>query len=132
MMAFTLFLIILLLVRKTWIAWLVWLVFQTALSFALQNALSDQPIALMSWLALTGIRFALVAFVIARFGLLAACALILARTLLLLPPLTMSVHAWYFWEGIWATALLLALAACAFYTATGGVRLFKEGFFGDE
>jgi hypothetical protein len=79
-----------------------------------------------------GIYWALIAAFICRFGWLgnvvAASSLIwVART-----PLTTDITAWYFGWGLAGAAVVLGLGVYGFVTATGGQRLFREGFFGDE
>ena len=48
-----------------------------------------------------------------------------------MPP-TADVNAWYFGRGLVGAAVVLGLGVYGFVTATGGRRLFREGFFGDE
>jgi hypothetical protein len=75
---------------------------------------------------------ALYVFITARFGLLASAVMLFTFILVEETPLTWDASAWYFWHGLIGVAVVLALAAYGFYTATAGQRLFAKGFFGDE
>src|SRR5262249_26762706 len=130
LMLFAFFLIILLLVRKTWLAWLLWAAPMIVLTIL--AAPTYQPVAFGVWLSLYLGVLGLGVFVLARYGLLAVCVLQFTVILLRVSPLTTDPSAWYFWQGIWTALVCLALAAYAFYTATGCARLFKDGFFGDD
>jgi hypothetical protein len=70
--------------------------------------------------------------IIARFGLLAIPAASVTALSLLRVPLTWDASAWYFGQGLLGAAAVIVRALCGFVTATGGRRLFKGGFFGDE
>ena len=67
-----------------------------------------------------------------RYGLLATSAYFLATFALAQAPLTLDPTLWYFWRGLLAVALVVGLGVFACWSATGGKRLFKEGFFGDD
>jgi len=73
---------------------------------------------------------AIIVFVIARFGLLAVCALFFGSDFLrLVPPL--DPESWYLWQGAIGIGVLLIPATVGFCTATRVAKLFKGGFFGD-
>jgi hypothetical protein len=130
--AFALFLLVLLVVRKTWLAWLVVVAFLILLGTPYNAPSVAQPGAWACWLLLTAVFFGVMALVATRFGLLSVCAAVLSLRVLTSVPLTPDTGAWYFWNGAGPVLLLLALAAWACYTATGGQRLFKDGVFGDD
>ena len=72
------------------------------------------------------------AFLLARFGLLGASGFVASFVVLQTAPLTADPAAWYFPRAAFAVGCLLVLAGFCCWTATGGKRLFTEGFFGDE
>lgn len=78
------------------------------------------------------LSFGLQVFLLARFGLLALAVALSTESVLIMSPLAASPSAWYFGHGAMSAAFVLALAGFCAYTATGGQRVFKEGFFGDE
>jgi hypothetical protein len=84
------------------------------------------------WVVAMACRWGLIAFVLARFGLLACCGQAFAFYLFLSLALTPNTREWYFWDGAGAALLVLALAAWAAYTAVGGTTAFKEGLLGEE
>jgi hypothetical protein len=69
---------------------------------------------------------------VARLGLVPATAMYFAQGLTLYSLLTLNPAAWYFGQSAVVAGGLIGLAALACWTATGGQRLFKEGFFGDD
>ena len=71
-------------------------------------------------------RFAVVALVVAFAGQL------FGSELLALAPLTADLSAWYAYQGVITALVVVALAVYAFFIATRGQRLFREGFFSDE
>jgi hypothetical protein len=114
-----------LLLRKEWLTWLGVLCLITAL------ALVDLSGPWFPSLAVLILWTAVVVFVIARFGLLAVCALFFGSDFLrLLPPL--DAESWYFWQAAIGIGVLLIPAAAGFCTATRVAKLFKDGFFGDD
>jgi hypothetical protein len=98
----------------------------------LLTAPTYQPAAFTVGLLLYLCVVGLDVLVFARFGLLAGCVLKFTVILLRVSPLATDLGAWYFWQGIWTALVCLGLAVYAFYTATGGAKLFKEGFFRDD
>ena len=66
------------------------------------------------------------AFLLARFGLVAAMALLCATRLMASMPLTTDWSRWYAWQGICAVLVLLTLGAYAFWTNLGGRPLWRE------
>ena len=68
---------------------------------------------------------------VARFGLLAFAGASLCE-LLRMAPLTTDLAAWYAPQGVFVALFVTGLAVYAFFIATRGQRLFREGFFGDE
>jgi serine/threonine-protein kinase len=80
----------------------------------------------------TALLSSLQIFVLARFGLLAFAGSLFSSSQLSLAPLTADLSAWYAYQGIILALIVVGLALYAFFTATRGQRLFREGFFGDE
>jgi hypothetical protein len=70
--------------------------------------------------------------VLARFGLLAFAGLLFCNALVPHAPLTADLSAWYAYQGILVALVVIGVAVYAFVIATGGQRLFREGFFGDQ
>jgi hypothetical protein len=58
--------------------------------------------------------------------------LLFCNALVPLAPLTADLSAWYAYQGILVALVVIGVAVYAFVIATGGQRLFREGFFGDE
>ncbi len=119
-----------LVLRRQWLAWgAVWL-FNT-LVFALP-LLGPSPLGngliLVGW----GLRLALVTYVVARFGLLVGVGWFFCHEMLSTVPLTADLSAWFAPQGVVMALVVIGLAGYAFVTATGGAKLFKEGFFGDD
>jgi hypothetical protein len=78
------------------------------------------------------VHWGLIAAFVYRFGWLgnmvgSSCTFWMAQT-----PLTTDVSAWYFGWGLLGAVVVLGLGVYGFVTASGGQRLFREGFFGDE
>ena len=84
---------------------------------------------LVVWSALTA---GLIVFVLSRFGLLAQGFGMFSLILLDMLPLTTDLSACIFTQGVAGVLIVVGLAGFGFVTATGGRRLFREGFFGDE
>jgi hypothetical protein len=80
----------------------------------------------------TALFIGLQVVVLARFGLLAFAGMIFILSQLSLAPLTADLSAWYAYQGVLMALVVFGLAGYAFFTATRGQRLFREGFFGDE
>jgi serine/threonine-protein kinase len=70
-------------------------------------------------------------FLMARFGLWAFAAALVAEVLLLAAPLTWNAATWYFREGLLVAGVIVALAVYGFVTATGRQQL-RQGFFGED
>jgi hypothetical protein len=126
-LAFAVFLV----VRREWAAWpwyvaVAWVVWWG--SFL--NQLS--PAVVPAAVAVGVVNILVIAFLLARFGLLGASGFFAAHGLLQTAPLTADPAAWYFPRAAIAFGCLLVLAGFCCWTATGGKRLFTEGFFGDE
>jgi serine/threonine-protein kinase len=130
--AFALFLLFGFVVRKTWLGWLAVGAFMILLGSPFTAPSAARSGAWACWLLLSVVLFGVLVLVAARFGLLSVCAATLSVRLLTNSPLTLDTGSWYFWNGAGAVLVLLALAAWACYTATGGQRLFKNGVFGDD
>jgi len=126
MLAFLLYIV----VRRSWLAWIAMTLLVVAL-FAgpIVFELSFSAVFLSIEMAAF---FVVVTVILSRVGMLAATACLLAGNLLGLFPLTLDTSAWYFWQGLCAAAVLLALAGFAFVTATRGQSLFTGGFLGDD
>ena len=126
-LAFAVFLV----VRREWAAWagyvaVAWVVWWGILLSNLSPAVAPAAVAV-------GLVNVLVtAFLLARFGLLGASGFTASFVVLQTAPLTADPAAWYFPRAAVAVGCLLGLAGFCCWTATGGKRLFTEGFFGDE
>jgi hypothetical protein len=118
-----------LVLRREWLAWgAVFLLFTAAYAVPF---LSPNPTE-------NGITWSLAAMVTAfdiltvvRFGMLAFAGASLCE-LVSMAPLTTDLSAWYAPQGIVVALLVGGLAVYAFFIATRGQRLFREGFFGDD
>jgi hypothetical protein len=78
------------------------------------------------WL-MSGLYFAGLAVVLTRFGLSAGIATRFFSQCLTNFPLTMELDAWYAPSGLFAVAVVLAIAAFGFYHAVGGRAYFAAG-----
>jgi Protein kinase domain len=119
-----------LLLRRPWLYWPAFVALWSLVTFAaLPQATAGARALMLTW---GGLHWAMIAAFVYRFGWLgnmvgASCTTWVAQT-----PLTAEVNAWYFGWSLLGVAVVLGLAAYGFVTATGGRRLFREGFFGDE
>ena len=68
----------------------------------------------------------------ARLGLVAGIAMLMASLLSAHSLLTLNAGAWYFGHSAVSASCVIGLAALAYWTAIGRPRLFTGGFFGDE
>jgi serine/threonine-protein kinase len=131
--ALTVFLVAFLLhliLRKPWLAWPALAILMTLVEMSdwAAGGLAEFQIALAF-----GVVFgAASAIVMTRFGLLAYAFALATYFALLATPLTYDASSWYFGRGLLGAGILVGLAAFGFVTATGGQRLFRQGFFGDE
>ncbi len=82
------------------------------------------------WLygAIGGAQFGLALFILIRFGILPLTVGVFVSEILLAVPLTPDFSSWHAGSSLVALAAVLGLTAYAFYTATAGRQLFKEGF----
>jgi len=71
-------------------------------------------------------------FIIMRFGLGCLFWMYFTYELTNAGPLTTDTSAWYFTQSLVIVLFMLALAGYGYYTATGGQKLLKPGFFGDD
>jgi hypothetical protein len=125
-LSFVLFLVL----RREWLAWgAVWVFFLALFMASLLGPSLPGNALTLFWY---GLRVGLSVFVLARFGLLAFAGSLFCSELLSLVPLTADLSAWYAYQGIIMALVIVGLAGYAFFTATRGQRLFREGFFGDE
>jgi predicted Ser/Thr protein kinase len=119
-----------LVLRRAWATWVGFVLLSVAV------LAGPQLIDLNYSTALPAAVFAMVlvgtAILLSRFGFLAAVSYAVGMNLLILFPLTLDTSAWYFWQGLCAAAVLLALAGFGFMTATRGQPLFAGGFLGDD
>jgi hypothetical protein len=111
------------LLRKTWAAAAMLVLFGTAVIFPS----GESALYLIPTLLVTGIS----AFVIFRFGLLAALMESLFFVLLLCFPITTDLSAWYSGIGLTGLTLLLAFALYAFHTSLGSQPLFGRASLED-
>jgi hypothetical protein len=126
LLSFVFFLVL----RREWLAWgAVWL-FYAALFTA--PRLGPSPAGNALTLFWYGLGIGLAVFVLARFGLLAFAGGLFVGEMLSLAPLTTDLSAWYASQGIIMALVVVGLAGYAFFTATRGQRLLREGFFGDK
>jgi serine/threonine-protein kinase len=77
----------------------------------------------ISWV-FRALEFSVVVFIAMRFGLLALAALLSVQLLLQVFPMTPNLWCWYAGSGLFAMALVVALAAFGFHTARAGRPLF--------
>jgi hypothetical protein len=125
--AFAVFLV----VRREWAAWPgyvadAWVVWGGSVLNHLSPAVAPAAVAVGL------VNVLVIVFLLARFGLLGASGAVAASVVLAAAPLTADPTAWYFPRASVAVGCLLGLAGFCCWTATGGKRLFTEGFFGDE
>jgi predicted Ser/Thr protein kinase len=73
--------------------------------------------------------YAIAAFAVLRFGLVALAAGILTIDLLLNAPMTVNTSNWYAASTVFIFLSILVLASWAFYVSLGGQRLLKEDLF---
>jgi serine/threonine-protein kinase len=119
-----------LVIRREWLAWgVVWLFFTLVFTLPL---LGPSPLGNVLAFAGWGLRIASLTVVLARFGLLVGAGFFFSGDMLSMVPLTADLSAWYAPHGIVMALVVIGLAFYAFVTATGGRRLFREGFFGDD
>jgi serine/threonine-protein kinase len=126
-LAFAVFLI----VRREWAGWLGYVAVAWVVWWGIMLS-NLSPAAVPAAVAVGLVNVLVLAFLLARFGLLGASGFFAASVVLAAAPLTADPSAWYFARAAVAIACLLGLAGFCCWTATGGKRLFTEGFFGDE
>jgi hypothetical protein len=105
------------LLRRTWLA-------AAVLAVVLSLTYGGAPTGMGFWASAA--LFSALAFLLARFGLVAATTLLLVYELLWRTPLTTDFSRWYAWQGICAVLVLLTLGAYAFWTNLGGRPLWQE------
>jgi hypothetical protein len=122
-------LVLLLLTRREAVAWPLLVVLNVVGLVSLTA--SPSPAANGLLIVLAVVHWAALVALLVRFGVLAVGAFDFTR---LLPNLlvTADPSAWYFGRGLAGAAVIAGLAAACYYTSTGGGRLFREGFFGDD
>jgi hypothetical protein len=126
LLAFVFFLVL----RREWLAWVaLWLLFVALYAAPLLGPSPAGNALTVFWY---GLRVGLGVFVLARYGLLAFAGQLFGSELLALAPLTADLSAWYAPVGTVMALVVMGLAVYAFFTAAAGVKLFKEGFFGDD
>lgn len=103
--------------RRTWIA---------AVVLTLALALAFSGGSLGPKFAGSCIWFALLLFLLARFGLVSAFGFMFASELYLKMPLTLEFSRWYAWQGVCTVLLLFALGLIAFWINLGGRPLWRE------
>jgi serine/threonine-protein kinase len=106
-------------IRRKWAA---------ASIFVLMSTLALTPYASGPWLAIARsvVFFAMIAFALTKFGVLAAGAAIFAQLTFLDFPLTTNWSAWYAQTGFIAIAIIIALALYGFVTALAGRPLWPS------
>jgi hypothetical protein len=126
LLAFVFFLVL----RREWLAWgALWLLFVALYAAPLLGPSSAGNALTVFWY---GLRVAVGVLVLARYGLLAFAGQLFGSELLALAPLTADLSAWFAPQGVITALVVIGLADYAFVTATGGAKLFREGFFGDD
>jgi hypothetical protein len=126
LLSFVFFLVL----RREWLSWgAVWLFFLVTFTIPLLTASPSDNALTLFW---NGLRIGVAIFALVRFGLLAMTGYLFFTELLALVPLTADLSAWYVYQGVLMALVVIGLAVYAFFTATRGQRLFREGFFGDE
>ena len=112
--------------RLAWAGFVALFILISTLIFAPPSLLGTVAYALSNMLIL-----GLWVFLMARFGLWAFAAALVAQVLLLAAPLTWDAAAWYFREGLIGAGVIVALAVYGFVAATGRQQL-RQGFFGED
>jgi serine/threonine-protein kinase len=120
-----LFLVLRLLLRRTWIAAAV----MTILAAIMFNPGSGSPYAYIAAIIPT---LALFWFVLFRYGFLAIMIATTVSDLLRAMPLTLDVSAWYGGITLLTLFLSLGLAFFAFYSSLGGKPIFRDEIFEAE
>ena len=110
------------LLRRGWLAGLVFTALLSATKLLGAEHLAIQVPAMVA-------VYAIAAFAVLRFGLVALAAGILTVDLLLNVPMTVNPSNWYAASTAFVFLSILALACWAFYISLGGQRLFKEELF---
>jgi serine/threonine-protein kinase len=117
-MILLLYFLFLLVLRKQWIATLCFAVLMVAVFGAIIPESS-------LWMRMGATLFPLTAaLLLVRLGLVAGCFFGFTVGMLMCYPLTFNFSAWYASGGLFAMAVLLALAIYAFYTSLGGQKVF--------
>ena len=106
--------------RREWLAASAFVVFLTAIAVVASagSAVISTPIRLL--------HYALVMFVMLRFGLLPFVVGSAIVNILMFFPITGDFSAWYAGSAIFALAFVAVFSAWAFHTALGGRPLFKQ------
>jgi serine/threonine-protein kinase len=130
---FVMALVLQLILRKAWLSWTAYAgLWVLAVGVAIIRTWGATPGAVVLILLWAAVFQAAIVFLMVRFGLLSYVWLWVAWVPGLdLFVLTWDPSAWDFGYGLTVAAVVLVLAGYAFYTSTGGARLFKEGLFGD-
>jgi serine/threonine-protein kinase len=126
-LAFALFLV----VRREWAAWAAYVAVVWVAWWGTQLSASS-PAVVPAAVAVGVVTVLMLAFLLARFGILGASGFVAASLVLAAAPLTANPAAWYFPRAAVAVGSFLGMAAFCCWTATGRKRLVTEGFFGDE
>jgi len=99
------------------------------LILATADTLGSQSL-LLSWI-FAALVWGVWAFVLVRFGLLAAMTSGFFANVFILFPITPQLSAWYSWIGLMGLVLLLGLTIYAFHTSLGGRPLFQTKLLED-
>jgi hypothetical protein len=108
--------------RNIWLAAAVFVAIFTT-SHTLQG---DHP---QIWVWVWILVFAIAAFAVTRFGLIALAVAVFTVDLVLNVPITLDFSRWYATTAFAVLLSLLAIAAWGFHTSLGGQKLFKSDLF---
>jgi serine/threonine protein kinase len=119
---FLIFFLLRLVLRNNWAAAAVWVVLYGGLTFA--NNSDPLPATVLA-VVLSSTAF----WVMFRFGVLPFAVVLLVEIIMVLgPPLTSDLSAWYASKGLIIVALVLALAVWSFRNALGGRKVLRGDF----
>ena len=116
---FLLLFIFMLLLRRKWLAGTLFVLIFLAVNIT--NG-GDSPAAIVAAILI----FSLVAISVLRFGILTLGVCLFVFALVSEAPITTDTSAWYFPGSVFMLATVAALSLWAFYTSTGGERLWKQ------
>ncbi len=114
--------------RRLWLAAAAFIVVSTLVLF---SSIGFAQLSLFGW-ATVPLFSAVLVFILTRFGILSLVAALSVNYTLTSFPLTTDFSTWYAASSLFAIASVVALTACAVYTALAGRPLFKAGFLDSD